>query len=186
MTTTILGIAGSLRRGSFNRRLLTAAAHELPADGARLTVWDELGRVPPFDEDTEDGPAPAAVAGLRDAITTADALLIATPEYNGSVPGQLKNALDWASRPHGEASLTGKPVVVLGASPGPGGAAGAQDQLARVLAASGASVVGGALPLPYAFRQFGEDDRLLDHEPRAALAALLDRLARHVRTGAAV
>ncbi|GAA1943437.1 NADPH-dependent FMN reductase [Amycolatopsis minnesotensis] len=186
MTMTILGLPGSLRRGSFNRRLLTAAARELPADGVRLTVWDELRLVPPFDEDAEDGPAPAAVAGLRAAIDAAGGLLIASPEYNGSVPGQLKNALDWASRPHGEASLTGKPAVVVGASPGAGGAAGAQEQLARVLSAAGATVVGGPLPVPHAFRQFDEDDRLLDHDLRAALAALLDRLARHVRTGAAV
>ncbi|QWF77084.1 NADPH-dependent FMN reductase [Amycolatopsis sp. CA-230715] len=185
MTITILGIPGSLRRGSVNRRLLAAATRELPADGVHLAVWEELALVPPFDEDAEDGPAPAAVAGLRAAIDAADALLIATPEYNRSVPGQLKNALDWASRPHGDAALTGKPAAVVGASPSPGGAAGAQEQLARVLTAAGATVVGDPLPVPHAFRQFGEDDRLLDHDLRAALAAVLDRLARHVRAGAA-
>src|SRR5688500_2662085 len=93
----ILGISGSLRRGSHNRRLLRAAG-EAVAAGADLTEWDGIGGLPYFDEDLEDSP-PAAVRELLDAIEGADALLIATPEYNASVPGGLKNALDWASRP---------------------------------------------------------------------------------------
>src|SRR5688500_906793 len=97
---TVLGIAGSLRRGSFNRALLAAATHHLPAD-ARLLVWDGLGAVPAFDQDAEAEPVPEAVADLRAAIAAADALLVSTPEYNGSIPGALKNAVDWASRPHG-------------------------------------------------------------------------------------
>lgn len=98
MTVRITGIAGSLRRESFNRKLLHAAAHEMP-HGAELTVWDGLGAVPPFSEDLEAAPAPAGVTDLRQVIAEADGLLFATPEYNGSVPGQLKNAIDWASRP---------------------------------------------------------------------------------------
>ncbi len=98
MTIRIAGIAGSLRRESFNRRLLHAAAHQMPP-GAQLTLWDGLGAVPPFSEDLEAAPAPVGVTELRHLITGADAVLFATPEYNGSVPGQLKNAIDWASRP---------------------------------------------------------------------------------------
>ncbi|PSL56347.1 chromate reductase [Saccharothrix carnea] len=175
----ILGIAGSLRGQSVNRRLLAAARHELP-DGVRLALWDGLASVPPFDEDTEDGPVPAAVAALREAVASATALLIATPEYNGSVPGQLKNALDWASRPHGAGVLTGKPVAVVGASPSPHGAASAQRDLRRVLAAAGASVLGVPVAVGHAFRQFDEHDRLLDHGLRAALAGSLAELAGRV------
>ena len=175
----ILGIAGSLREQSFNRRLLAAARHELP-DGARLAVWEGLASVPPFDEDVEDGPVPPAVAGLRQAIGSATALLIATPEYNGSVPGQLKNALDWASRPYGAGVLTGKPVAVVGASPSPHGAASAQEDLRRVLATAGASVVGAPVAVGQAFRRFDEHDRLLDHELRAAVAGVLAELTGRV------
>jgi chromate reductase len=175
----ILGIAGSIRAQSFNRRLLAAARHELPA-GARLVVWDGLASVPPFDEDAEDGPPPPAVAGLREAVGSAAALLIATPEYNGSVPGQLKNALDWASRPYGAGVLTGKPVAVVGASPSPNGAASAQGDLVKVLTTAGASVVGGPVAVGQAFRRFDEHDRLLDHELRAALGGVLAELTGRV------
>jgi putative NADPH-quinone reductase len=98
MTVRITGIAGSLRRESFNRKLLHAAAHEMP-HGAELTVWDGLGAVPPFSEDLEAAPAPAGVTDLRQVIAEADGLLFATPEYNGSVPGQLKNAIDLGVSP---------------------------------------------------------------------------------------
>lgn len=175
----ILGIAGSVRAQSFNRRLPAAARHELP-DGARLVLWDGLASVPPFDEDAEDGPVPPAVAVLREAIASATALLIATPEYNGSVPGQLKNALDWASRPYGAGVLTGKPVAVVGASPGPRGAAAAQEDLRRVLTTAGAAVIGAPLAVGQAFRRFDEHDRLLDHELRAGLADVLAELTGRV------
>ena len=106
----ILGISGSLRRGSHNRKLLRAAEELLPP-GVELELWDELKAVPPFDEDDEAGPEPAAVASLRDAVAAADAILIATPEYNASVPGQLKNAIDWLSRPVATTPLRGKPAL---------------------------------------------------------------------------
>jgi chromate reductase len=172
---TVLGIAGSLRRASLNRTLLGAAGHELPA-GARLVVFDGLAALPPFDEDAEAGPVPSAVAALRAAVAVADALLLATPEYNGSLPGVLKNALDWASRPHGAAVLIGKPAAVVGAGPGPTGATTAQTDLLRVLDRAGAAVVAGPLPVPAAFRAFAGDARLLDPELRATLADLLTAL----------
>lgn len=180
-----MGIAGSLRRASSNRRLLAAAAHALPP-GTRLRNWDELAAVPPFDEDAEDGLVPAAVASLRAAVAAADGLLLVTPEYNGSIPGQLKNALDWASRPYGDSVLTGLPVAVTGTSPGPGGAAGAQTDLRRVLARSGATVVGEVLAVPEGFRVFDEHDRMLDPTLRTALTALVTDLHAAARGVAAM
>ncbi|WP_199433500.1 NADPH-dependent FMN reductase [Qaidamihabitans albus] len=174
--STILTIAGSLRRGSFNRRLLRAVRHEQRHDGVEWTTWDGLGKLPPFDEDAERGPVPAAVADLRGAIEAADGLLIATPEYNGSVPGQLKNAIDWASRPYGAAVLGGKPAAVVGASPSSHGAAWAQADLRRVLGIAGADVVDGQLAVPEVFRQLDEHDRLLDDELRAGFVTLLAEL----------
>ena len=123
MQVRVLGISGSLRRDSFNTRLLAAAADGLP-DDVELVRWDGLADVPPFDEDAEAGPAPAAVADLRAAIADADAVLFATPEYNGSVPGQLKNALDWVSRPYATNPLRNTPAAVVGASTGGFGAVG--------------------------------------------------------------
>ncbi|XVV05666.1 NADPH-dependent FMN reductase [Actinosynnema sp. CA-248983] len=174
MTITILGIAGSLRGQSFNRRLLAAARHELPP-GTELVVWDDLATVPPFDEDAEEAPG-EAVAGLRKAVAEAHAVLISTPEYNNSLPGQLKNALDWASRPYGAGVLTGKPVAVVGASPGPLGAASAQADARRVLATAGARVLPGQVAVGDAFRRFDEHGRLLDHDLRSSLADLLKAL----------
>ncbi|WAL66580.1 NAD(P)H-dependent oxidoreductase [Amycolatopsis cynarae] len=172
----ILGIAGSLRRESFNRKLLEAARYELP-DGLAWRTWDQLAEVPPFDEEAEQGPVPPSVAGLRAAIAAADRVLIATPEYNGSVPGQLKNAIDWASRPYGESVLKGKRIAVIGTSPNSYGAVRAQADLRRVLSVAGADVVDAELPVPDAPRQFDEHGRLLDYELRAGLRKLLDLLA---------
>jgi chromate reductase, NAD(P)H dehydrogenase (quinone) len=161
MTITIAGIAGSLRRASVNRLLLQAAGQDLPP-GARLAVFDLLDRVPPFNEDWEADPAPLAVAELRRLLAAADALLIATPEYNGSIPGQLKNALDWASRPRGSAAMLGKPAAVISASPRAQGAADAAAELRKVLGIAGARVIGSGLSVPRAFSQFTPDGQLAD------------------------
>src|SRR5438045_6557283 len=111
----VLGISGSLRRDSLNSALLRAAAERLPA-GAELVEFDRLGDIPPYDEDAERDGTPTVVEQLRAAVRSADAVLIATPEYNSSIPGQLKNALDWVSRPAGKSALNGKPAAVVGAS----------------------------------------------------------------------
>jgi chromate reductase len=161
MTITIAGIAGSLRRGSVNRMLLRAAEQELPPD-ARLALFGLLDRVPPFNEDWEGDPAPLAVAELRRLIAAADGLLIATPEYNASIPGQLKNALDWASRPHGSAALQGKPAAVISASARRQGAAEAAADLRKVLQAAGASVIPAGLAVPRAHAQFTPGGQLAD------------------------
>ena len=126
----ILGISGSLRRESHNTNLLRAAAEALPP-GMELEVFDGLRDLPPYDADVDVEPANFAVARLRQAIDEADGVLIATPEYNGSIPGVLKNALDWASRPFPDNPLRGKPVAVVGASTGLFGAVWAQAEPAR-------------------------------------------------------
>jgi chromate reductase, NAD(P)H dehydrogenase (quinone) len=161
----IVGLAGSLRTGSFNRQLLAAVAYELPAN-VTLEVWDGLEGVPPFNEDLEGGPAPVEVTELRRAIKDADGMLIATPENNGSIPGQLKNALDWASRPRGAAVLEGKPVATLSASPSRRGGQGAQADLRKVLGVIGAEIRGKEIAVPHIHEQFDEHGALVDRELR--------------------
>jgi chromate reductase len=157
----ILGISGSLRRDSYNTRLLGAAADLFP-DNVEFELWGRLKEVPPYDEDDDTEEAPAAVAAFRQAIAGADAVLIATPEYNSSVPGQLKNAIDWASRPLATNPLRNKPVAVVGASTGAFGAVWAQAELRKVLAATGARVVEGEVAVGHAPTRFDEDGRLVD------------------------
>ena len=167
----ILGVSGSLRGGSYNTKLLRAAG-ELLLDEVDFEIWDGLKAVPPFDEDDEADP-PAGVAELRDAIARADAILFATPEYNGSVPGQLKNAVDWASRPVRTAALRGKPVAVVGASTGMFGAVWSQAELRKVLATAGARVLEGEVALGYAQTRFDEQGRLTDDDVKAQLAEVV-------------
>jgi chromate reductase, NAD(P)H dehydrogenase (quinone) len=144
----VLGISGSLRRDSLNTALLRAAAERLPA-GAELVEYEGLRDIPPYDEDAEASAAPA-VEELRAAVREADAVLIATPEYNHSIPGQLKNALDWVSRPAGKSALNGVPAAAIGASTGMFGAVWAQAELRKVLAAMGGRVVEEELPVGHA------------------------------------
>lgn len=142
----VLGISGSLRRGSLNAALLRAAAERLPA-GAELVEFERLGEIPPYDFDSEAERVPQVVSDLREAMRAADAVLVATPEYNHSIPGQLKNALDWASRPAGRSAMSGKPAAVIGASTGMFGAVWAQAETRKVLSALGARVVETELPV---------------------------------------
>ena len=157
----ILGISGSLRRGSHNTSLLGAAAGLLP-DEVEFELWEGLKEVPPYDEDDDTEEAPDAVAALREAIAGADAVLFATPEYNSSVPGQLKNAIDWVSRPLATSPFRNKPVAVVGASTGAFGAVWSQAELRKVLAATGARVVEGEVAVGHAPTRFDEDGRLAD------------------------
>lgn len=154
----LLGISGSLRRGSLNSALLRAAAERLPA-GTELVEFDRLSKVPPYDEDVEREATPLVVEELRAAVHEADAVLVATPEYNHSIPGQLKNALDWVSRPAGQSALNGKPAAVIGASTGMFGAIWAQAELRKVLGAMGGRVVEAELPIGHA-RDLLVGDRL--------------------------
>jgi chromate reductase len=174
----ILGIAGSIRRGSHNRRLLRAAGDTLPP-GADLVAWDGLAGLPAFDEDLETTP-PAPVRELLGELEAADALLIATPEYNASVPGALKNALDWASRPFPDNVLRDKPSAVIGASTGLFGAVWAQAEVRKVLKASGAHVVEAELPVGMADDAFTDDGELADPELATRLGDVLGDLVREV------
>ena len=171
---TILAIPGSLRRESLNRSLIALAADRAP-DGIAVEVWDGLASIPAFNEDDEGDATPQVVLDLRARIAGADALLISTPEYNGSVPGALKNALDWASRPYGLAEIVGKPVALASASSSPFGAVWAQDELRKVLERSGAAPIEGGLALGRA------DERLALAETAAELDSLIDRLVAVVR-----
>jgi chromate reductase len=177
---TVLGIAGSLRRASYNRGLIRAASEAAPA-GTRVVPY-ELSEIPLFDADVEAQGDPPAVASFKGAIAAADALVIATPEYNHCVPGVLKNAIDWASRPARGSVLTGKPVAIMGASTGSGGTARAQSHLRDGLAYTNGLV----LPLPevlvgLASEKFDDDGSVIDPETRQEVRDLLVSLAAWAR-----
>jgi chromate reductase len=171
----VLGISGSLRRDSFNSGLLRAAADLLPS-GVELEVFDGLKEIPPYDADDDVAPGPAPVEALREAIAAADAVLVATPEYNASIPGVLKNALDWASRPHATNPLRGKPAAVVGASTGMFGAVWAQAEARKVLSTIGARVIDTELPVPEGDERFDADGTLQDAEVAERLAEILGEL----------
>jgi chromate reductase, NAD(P)H dehydrogenase (quinone) len=180
----ILAISGSLRRDSHNSALLRAAADLLPP-GVEMTIYDRLEDIPPFNEDRLDR-RPDAVQHLRDAVEAADGVLISTPEYNSSIPGVLKNALDWLSRPLIESPLRNKPAAVIGASTGMFGAVWAQAETRKVLGAIGARVLDLELPVPTAHEQFTEVGRLsdedLERELVSALTALTDAVNARAET----
>jgi chromate reductase len=171
----VLAISGSLRRDSHNTALLRAAAELLPPP-VELDLFDGLKAVEPYDEDDDTGPGPVGARRLREAIEEADAVLIAAPEYNSSIPGQLKNALDWASRPKAENAVWGKPVAVVGASTGMFGAVWSQAETRKVLSASGARVIEKDLPVGHADEAFTDHGRLADAELRERYVEILDEL----------
>ena len=168
----VLAVSGSLRAGSYNTRLLRAAAEAAP-EGVEVELWDGIGDLPIYSEDLEGGPLPESVRRLRADWGGAEAILFATPEYNGSVPGGLKNAVDWASRPRAGAALLNKTVAVVGASTGQFGAMWAQQDLRKVLGTAGARVVGQELPVARADQGFDENvhERLRDVLESLVLAA---------------
>jgi len=172
----VLGIAGSHRSGSYNQALLRAAREVAPV-GMEIEVFD-IRRLPFYDGDVEAAGDPASVTALKEAIRDADALLIATPEYNRGVPGVLKNAIDWASRPPLASPLTNKPVAIIGASTGRGGTARAQEQLRSALEYSRAQLLEQPEVLvPEAYMAFDGEGRLVDVSIREDLAELLGALA---------
>ncbi len=175
----VLGLSGSLRAGSHNSMLLRAAAELLPPE-AELVEFDGLKAIPPFDEDDEHA-RPDSVWALHEAIAHADAVLIATPEYNHSMPGQLKNALDWMSRPLADSPLRNKPTAVIGASTGLFGAVWAQADARRVLAAIGARVIDRELPVGQADDAFTPGGTLADDDLALTLAGILAELAAETR-----
>jgi chromate reductase len=172
----VLGISGSLRRDSYNAALLRAAAERLP-DGVELETFERLAEIPPYDADLEEsGETPAAVADLRERMRAADAVLVATPEYNSSIPGALKNALDWASRPAGESALMGTPAAVVGASTGMFGAVWAQAETRKVLGALGGRVLEREFPVARAQDAYADGQLQLSPEQSAALEELVREL----------
>lgn len=175
----VLSIAGSLRAGSYNRALVRAC-EELAPDGVRIATWDRLQEVPPYDADAEG--APEAVADLRDEISAADALLIATPEYNHSVPGVLKNAIDWASRPARRSPLAGRPTMIIGAAAGMGGTMRAQIHLREILYSTVSPVFPGPeVYVSFARQKFDETGALVDDATREHLGAVLESFAAWAR-----
>jgi chromate reductase, NAD(P)H dehydrogenase (quinone) len=183
----VLGVVGSLRPDSHNRRLLLAAANELPPD-VEFVIFEGLKAVEPFDETDEHengGGMPGADAFIA-AIRDADAVLFVTPEYNGSIPGVLKNAIDWASRPTpATAALANKPVAVLGASTGMFGAAWAQSELRKSLGLAGARVLDHEVAVPSAHEAFHEDGRLNRGGTRKRIREVLADLLEAVNRRAA-
>jgi chromate reductase, NAD(P)H dehydrogenase (quinone) len=179
----VLGVAGSLRQASHNRKLLRAAAALLPPE-AQFVEYERLKAIPPFDEDDEPHPA-EAVEDWRRAIADADAILFATPEYNSSIPGQLKNAIDWASRPFTDTVLRNKPVAVIGASTSMFGAVWSQAELRKALGAAGARVVDRELPIAGAAEAFDDAGRILDRDLTLELEGILAELLEEARQRAA-
>jgi chromate reductase, NAD(P)H dehydrogenase (quinone) len=171
----VLGISGSLRRDSYNHALLREAAERLPA-GVEFVEFERLREIPPYDADLEAEATPPAVAELRQAMRDADAVLIATPEYNHSIPGVLKNALDWASRPAGQSALTGTPAAVIGASTGMFGAVWAQAETRKVLGALGGRVLEDELPVARAAELFRDGRLDLSPEQSQQLEEILATL----------
>ncbi|HEX6115482.1 MAG TPA: NAD(P)H-dependent oxidoreductase [Solirubrobacterales bacterium] len=182
----VLAIPGSVRAGSLNARLLRHVAEQAPA-GVDVELYGGLKSIPPYDEDDDTDAPPAEVAALREAIERADAILIATPEYNHSIPGILKNALDWASRPHTTSTLRNKPVAVTGASTGRFGAVWAQAEARKVLGATGARVIDTeAVAIALAHDAFDAKGRLTTTDHEVGLLRILDDLASEVERDARV
>src|ERR671939_1336228 len=173
----VLGISGSLRRDSHNTELLRAAAALLPP-GSELELWGDLKAVPPYDADDDYGliGRPESLRALDAAIREADVVLFSTPEYNHSIPGVLKNALDWLSRPLAESPLREKPVAVIGASTGMFGAVWAQAELRKVLGAIGARVIDRELPVPMADEIVRDREALESSGTHSLLVGLLAEL----------
>ena len=173
----VLGISGSLRRDSHNTALLRHAGELFEAEGAEFTIYDGLREIPIYDEDLDLESPHEAVARIRSVVREADAVFFATPEYNSSIPGGLKNALDWLSRPSlEESALRNKPVAVVGASTGAFGAVWAQAEVRKVLGAIGSRVVEGEVALGHAPTRFDESGRLVDEDIREQLTEVVDEL----------
>jgi chromate reductase len=181
----VLALSGSLREGSYNTLLLGAAERLLPGD-VELEQYPtrQLAAVPPYDADLEAEGQPGSVVDLKEAIAAADAIVIATPEYNSSIPGQLKNVLDWVSRPIRENPLRGKPVAVVGASTSAYGAIWAQAELRKVLGVLGARVVDAEVAIAHAAERFDERGELLDSQALEQLAQAVGNLVREAEVTA--
>ena len=171
----VLAISGSLRRDSNNTALLRALREEAPS-GVEIEIWNGLKEIPPYDGDEDLVPGPASVEAFRSLVREADAIFFATPEYNSSIPGALKNALDWASRPLATNAFRNKPVAVIGSSAGAFGGVWAAAELRKVLGAMGARVTEVELAVGHAHDKLDDAGKLADQDVRDGLREALDTL----------
>ncbi|MFI7385465.1 NAD(P)H-dependent oxidoreductase [Streptomyces sp. NPDC049813] len=180
MSVRILALVGSLRAGSHNRQLAEAAV-ELAPEGAEVELFEGLADVPFYNEDVDvEGSVPAAAAALRAAAQSADAFLFFSPEYNGTIPAVLKNAIDWLSRPYGAGAFGGKPVVVAGTAFGQYGGVWAQDEVRKSVGIAGGTVLEDVkLSIPGSLTRFAETHPSQDTEVVAQLTEILSRLHEH-------
>ncbi|MGW5662304.1 NAD(P)H-dependent oxidoreductase [Streptomyces sp. NPDC003758] len=178
MSVRILALVGSLRAGSHNRQLAEAAAKHAP-EGVEVVLHEGLGQVPFYNEDIDvEGTVPEAATALRNAAAQADALLLFSPEYNGTIPAVLKNAIDWLSRPYGAGALTGKPVAVVGTAFGQYGGVWAQDETRKAVGIAGAHVVEDAkLSIPGSVTRFAETHPADDAEVVEGLTKVIEQLS---------
>jgi chromate reductase len=175
----VLAISGSLRAASNSTALLRALREEAP-EGIEVILWDGLREIPPYDQDEDVVPAPPAVGAFRELVREVDAVFFATPEYNSSVPGALKNALDWGSRPLATNVFRNKPVAVISSSAGAFGGVWAAAELRKVLAAMGSRVTEAELSVGHAPEKLDADGRVADDEVRQGLRDALNTLVAQV------
>ncbi|MFE8991101.1 NADPH-dependent FMN reductase [Streptomyces iakyrus] len=177
MSVRILALVGSLRAGSHNRQLAEAAV-KLAPEGAEVNLYEGLAEIPFYNEDIDvEGSVPAAAARLREAANTADGLILFTPEYNGTIPAVLKNAIDWLSRPYGAGALSGKPVAVVGTAFGQYGGVWAQDEARKSVGVAGGKVLEDVkLSIPGSVTRFAETHPADDAEVAQQLAEVVARL----------
>jgi len=175
----VLAVSGSLRSDSNSTALLRALREEAPA-GVEIELWRGLKEIPPYDADDDLSPGPATVEAFRELVQEVDAVFFATPEYNSSVPGALKNALDWASRPMATNAFRNKPVAVISSSAGAFGGVWAAAELRKVLAAMGARVTEAELAVGHAHEKLGDDGLLADDDLREGLRDALGTLVNEV------
>jgi NAD(P)H-dependent FMN reductase len=185
MSVRILAFVGSLRAGSTNRRLAEAAVSLAP-EGVEIEIYEGLGEVPFYNEDIDvNDSVPAAAARLRTAAEQADAFLLFSPEYNGTVPAALKNAIDWLSRPYGAGAISGKPVAVVGTAFGQYGGVWAHDDARKAAGVAGGKVLEDAkLSLPGSLTRFAETHPAEDDEVVAGLTDVIQRLGSQVAEAA--
>jgi NAD(P)H-dependent FMN reductase len=186
MSVRILALIGSLRAGSTNRKLAEASV-KLTPEGAEIEIYEGLGEVPFYNEDIDvDDSLPAAAARLRAAAEQTDAFLLFSPEYNGTIPPALKNAIDWLSRPYGAGAISGKPVAVVGTAAGQYGGVWAQDDARKTASVAGGKVLEDAkLSIPGSLTRFVDTHPVDDDEAATGLTEIIERLVVHTRTTAA-
>ncbi|WP_042417530.1 NADPH-dependent FMN reductase [Streptacidiphilus anmyonensis] len=178
MSVRIVALVGSLRAGSHNRQLAEAAV-KLAPEGAEVSILEGLADIPFYNEDIDvEGSVPAAATAVREAVAAADAVILFSPEYNGTIPAVLKNAIDWLSRPYGGGALTGKPVAVVGTAYGQFGGVWAQDEARKAAGIAGAKVLEDVkLSVPGSVVRFAETHPVDDEEVAAQLVAVLGQIS---------